>query len=236
MTPVIERAGLDSVMIRLFDTIDVSNMDMLLSVVDTLKAELGEALIDVTPSYTTVLLHYDVYRMGEAAVRGVIQQVLRQPVSGLSGNEARTHVLPVWYDSSVGPELDLLAHRFDGDFQEVITRHQQMAYRVFALGFAPGFGFMGVVDEQLETPRLATPRKRVPKGSIGIAGRQTAAYPADLPGGWNIIGRTPVALFDRTREGYTLYRTGDVVRFEAVSRQTFLDLGGDATPFAGGDA
>ena len=231
MMPVIERAGLDSVMIRLFDTIDVGNMDRLLSVVNALKTALGGALIDVTPSYTTVLLHYDSYRMDEAAVRGVIQQVLKQPVSAPSDDEARTHVLPVWYDSSVGPELDVLARRFDGDIQEVITRHQQLAYRVFALGFAPGFGFMGVVDEGLETPRLATPRKRVPKGSIGIAGRQTAAYPADLPGGWNIIGRTPVALFDKSREGYTLYRTGDVVRFEAISRQVFLDLGGRCDPF-----
>ena len=112
----------------------------------------------------------------------------------------------------------------------VIERHSAHSYQVFALGFAPGFGFMGLVDERLASPRLSTPRKRVAAGSVGIAERQTAAYPVVSPGGWNLIGRTPAQLFDRHRDGYSLMQPGDTVQFEAVSHAEFINLGGDDTP------
>jgi len=139
-------------------------------------------------------------------------------------------VLPVWYDLSVGPELTLLAQRTGWSQREVIRRHSERPYQVFALGFAPGFAFMGLVDEVLAAPRLNTPRKRVAAGSVGIAERQTAAYPAQSPGGWNLIGRTPVRLFDREREGYSLLQPGDRVQFEPISHSEFIRLGGDDTP------
>ena len=112
----------------------------------------------------------------------------------------------------------------------MIRRHSAHEYQVFALGFAPGFAFMGLVDEILATPRLSTPRKRVAAGSVGIAERQTAAYPVVSPGGWNLIGRTPAKLFDRERDGYSLMQPGDTVRFESVSHAEFINLGGDDTP------
>ncbi|MCY1446834.1 putative protein YbgJ [compost metagenome] len=113
---------------------------------------------------------------------------------------------------------------------DIVRRHSEREYQVFALGFAPGFAFMGLVEEALAAPRLATPRKRVAAGSVGIAERQTAAYPAVSPGGWNLIGRTPSKLFDRARDGYSLLQPGDRVRFVAVDRATFINLGGDDTP------
>jgi KipI family sensor histidine kinase inhibitor len=113
---------------------------------------------------------------------------------------------------------------------DVITRHSQREYQVFALGFAPGFAFMGLVEEVLATPRLKTPRKRVAAGSVGIAERQTAAYPVVSPGGWNLIGRTPSKLFDRQREGYSLMQPGDSVCFAPIEHAEFLRLGGDDTP------
>ena len=136
----------------------------------------------------------------------------------------------MWYDLSVGPELALLAKRTGWSVSEVIRRHSEHQYQVFALGFAPGFAFMGLVEEALAAPRLATPRKRVATGSVGIAERQTAAYPAQSPGGWNLIGRTPSALFDREREGYSLMQPGDREQFAPVSRAEFIRLGGDDTP------
>jgi len=142
----------------------------------------------------------------------------------------REHVLPVWYDLSVGPELVLLSRRSGLSVAEVIERHSQREYQVFALGFAPGFAFMGLVEEALAAPRLNTPRKRVAAGSVGIAERQTAAYPVVSPGGWNLIGRTPSRLFDRERDGYSLMQPGDRVRFAPVERAEFLRLGGDDTP------
>jgi KipI family sensor histidine kinase inhibitor len=142
----------------------------------------------------------------------------------------KSHVLPVWYDVSVGPELTLLASRSGLSVSEVIKRHSDHEYQVFALGFAPGFAFMGLVDEVLASPRLSTPRKRVAAGSVGIAERQTAAYPVVSPGGWNLIGRTPARLFDRQRDGYSLLQPGDTVRYQAVDHAEFLKLGGDDTP------
>ncbi|MNG92426.1 Kinase A inhibitor [compost metagenome] len=222
----IEVVAIDSLMVRLFDTIDEANMPWILAASQRLAAVFGDHLLDLVPSYTTVMVQFDV-SPGEA--RALIGQALDglQPDSGSSG---RRHEIAVWYDASVGPELPVLAARSGLSEAEVIRLHSEREYPVFALGFAPGFGFMGLVDERLASPRLSTPRKRVAAGSVGIAERQTAAYPAVSPGGWNLIGRTPVRLFDREREGYSLLQPGDRVRFVAVSHAEFVALGGDDSP------
>ncbi|KHL73844.1 allophanate hydrolase [Pseudomonas putida] len=222
----IEVVAIDSLMVRLFDRIDEANMPWLLAASHRLSAAFGEHLVDLVPSYTTLMVQFD---MPPGQARALIDQALEglQPDAGTSG---RRHEIAVWYDASVGPELPLLAARSGLSEQEVIGLHSEREYPVFALGFAPGFGFMGLVDERLASPRLSTPRKRVAAGSVGIAERQTAAYPAVSPGGWNLIGRTPVRLFDREREGYSLLQPGDRVRFVAVSHAEFLALGGDDSP------
>ncbi len=112
----------------------------------------------------------------------------------------------------------------------MIERHCSHDYCVFALGFAPGYGFMGLVDEAIATPRLKTPRRRVAAGSVGIADRQTAIYPLLSPGGWNILGRTAVPLFEHAKRGEPLLRPGDKVRFKAISQSEFEAAGGDTTP------
>jgi len=109
----------------------------------------------------------------------------------------------------------------------VIDLHTGTDYRVYAIGFAPGFAYLGEVDERIAAPRLATPRARVARGSVGIAERQTAVYPSDSPGGWNLIGRCPVPLFDARAHPPMPVSVGDTVRFESVSRERFLALGGD---------
>ncbi|MFJ4346753.1 5-oxoprolinase subunit PxpB [Pseudomonas sp. NPDC089401] len=223
MKPRIEVVAIDSLMVRLFDRIDEANMPWMLAASQRLSAAFGARLVDLVPSYTTLMVQFDL-PPGEA--RTLIARALEdlQPDTGSGG---RRHEIPVWYDASVGPELPLLAARSGLSEAEVVRLHSEREYPVFALGFAPGFGFMGLVDERLASPRLSTPRKRVAAGSVGIAERQTAAYPAVSPGGWNLIGRTPVRLFDREREGYSLLQPGDRVRFVAVSRDEFLALGGD---------
>ena len=223
MNPRIEVVAIDSLMVRLFERIDEANMPWMLAASQRLRAVFGEHLLDLVPSYTTLMVQFDL-PPGEA--RALIAQALDglQPDTGSGG---RRHEIPVWYDASVGPELPVLAARSGLTEAEVIRLHSEREYPVFALGFAPGFGFMGLVDERLASPRLSTPRKRVAAGSVGIAERQTAAYPAVSPGGWNLIGRTPVRLFDHERDGYSLLQPGDRVRFVAVSRSEFLALGGD---------
>ncbi|KRP66040.1 5-oxoprolinase subunit PxpB [Pseudomonas orientalis] len=229
MKPRIEVVAIDCLMVRLFDTIAEANMPWMLAASQRLRSGFGSALVDLVPSYTTLMVHYDLTVMAPVQARALIDQALTDLQPQAQGG-GRCHVLPVWYDPSVGPELGVLAQRSGLAVAEVIRRHSAHLYQVFALGFAPGFAFMGLVDEILATPRLNTPRKRVAAGSVGIAERQTAAYPVVSPGGWNLIGRTPATLFDRERDGYSLMQPGDTVRFEAVDHAEFVNLGGDDTP------
>ncbi|WET12219.1 MULTISPECIES: 5-oxoprolinase subunit B family protein [unclassified Pseudomonas] len=229
MKPRIEVVAIDCLMVRLFEVIAEANMPWMLAATQRLRQGFGAALVDLVPSYTTLMVHYDLTVLNPAQSRELIAQALTdlQPQAQGSGH---CHVLPVWYDLSVGPELTLLSQRSGLAVDEVIRRHSGHEYQVFALGFAPGFAFMGLVDESLATPRLNTPRKRVAAGSVGIAERQTAAYPVVSPGGWNLIGRTPTQLFERDRDGYSLMQPGDTVRFEAVDHAEFIKLGGDDAP------
>lgn len=216
-------------MLCLFDEISEVNMPWILAASERLREAFGKHLIDLVPSYTTLMVHYDLTALNPGQARELIAEALidLSPNARASG---KCHVLPVWYDLSVGPELNVLSQRSGLTVEEVIRCHSEHEYQVFALGFAPGFAFMGLVEEVLAAPRLSTPRKKVAAGSVGIAERQTAAYPVVSPGGWNLIGRTPAKLFDRERDGYSLMQPGDTVRFEAVSHAEFIKLGGDDTP------
>ncbi|MHA6494435.1 5-oxoprolinase subunit PxpB [Pseudomonas borbori] len=227
--PTLEIAGIDSLILRLFDSIDECNMPWILAASERLRAAFGAALIDLVPSYTTLLLHYDLQRVTAAQVRELIAEAFidLQPASAEGG---RCHDLPTWYDRSVGPELTLVAQRSGLSEAQVIQRHSGRTYQVFALGFAPGFAFMGLVEDALTAPRLSTPRKRIAPGSVGIAERQTAVYPAASPGGWNLLGRCPTTLFDHSIDGYSLLQPGDRVRFVPIDHAEFIHLGGDDSP------
>ncbi|MBT8768880.1 5-oxoprolinase subunit B family protein [Metapseudomonas boanensis] len=225
----IEVATIDSFILRLFDRIDEANMPWLMAAGTRLRQSFGEHLVDLVPSYTTLLLHYDLRHLAPRQARERIAEALRdlEPEHHASG---RYHRIPTWYDPQVGPDLEPLAQRKGIPVAELIKRHSHREYQVFALGFTPGFAFMGLVEEALASPRLATPRKRIAPGSVGIAERQTAVYPVASPGGWNLLGRSPIRLFDLELEGYSLLKAGDRVRFEPVDHAEFVRLGGDDTP------
>ncbi|TLF47490.1 5-oxoprolinase subunit PxpB [Halomonas urmiana] len=217
-------------MVRLFDAIDEANMPWLTALVRECEAAFGDELVDLVPSYTTLLVIFDPLRLSPAEARRRLVALLARLTPDEDAADAPVKELPVWYDASVGPELARLAELAGMSRDAVIACHSERTYRVFALGFAPGFAFMGSVDARLEAPRLDTPRRRVPAGSVAVAGRQTAAYPAVTPGGWNLIGRTPAVLFDRDREGFSLLQVGDRVRFVPIERAEFERLGGDPRP------
>lgn len=229
MKPRIEVVGIDCLMLRLFDEIDEAHMPWLLAATRRLREAFGAALLDLVPSYTTLLVHYDLSQLDDDQARQRVAEALHNLQPDAIG-QARELVIPVWYDPSVGPELEALGQRSGLGTAGVIERHSARIYQVFALGFAPGFAFMGLVDECLSSPRLQTPRKRVPAGSLGIADRQTAIYPLVSPGGWNLIGRSPTRLFDRELDGYSIWQPGDRVRFQPIDHAEFVRLGGDDTP------
>lgn len=132
-----------------------------------------------------------------------------------------TRSIPLCYGGVFGPDLDDVAHQLGITAMEVIALHSAATYRVYMIGFTPGFAYLGGMPEQLAVPRKATPRGKVAAGSVGIAGEQTGIYPLDTPGGWQIIGRTPLRLFDAGREQPALLKAGDRVTFEAIDHALF---------------
>jgi KipI family sensor histidine kinase inhibitor len=191
-----------------------------------IEAVLGDDLVDLVPSYASVLVVYDAMTTDHLSVG----HRLRSAISGLSGSrdrEGRTVVLPVYYAPEAGADLESLAERAGLSVEDVIGLHSGTEYRVYAIGFAPGFAYLGQVDERIATPRLTTPRLKVPRGAVAIADRQTAVYPAVSPGGWNLIGRCPTRMFDPRATPTMPVTVGDRVRFEAISRDRFLALGGE---------
>ncbi|MND61965.1 Kinase A inhibitor [compost metagenome] len=229
MNARIEVASVDSLTLRLFDRVEEGNIPWLMSASQRLRAVFGERLLDIVPSYTTLMLHYDLRQVDARMARQLIAEAL-DGLRPVEEGDGRAVVLPVWYDLSIGPDLKRLSQRLGLPQQRIVELHSQREYRVFTLGFAPGFAFMGLLDEALACPRLETPRKRVPGGSVAIAERQTSAYPGASPGGWNLLGRTPARLFDSSQD-HSLLRPGDRVRFVPIDRSEFIRLGGDDSPF-----
>lgn len=186
---------------------------------------MGDGLIDLVPSYASLLVLFNPLRTDELAVRQHILQAI-QSSGAAEVSEGHLVELPVYYSVESGPDLSALADRAQLSIDEVIRLHQGTEYRVYAIGFAPGFAYLGQVDSRIAAPRLATPRQRVPKGAVAIADRQTAIYPAVSPGGWNLIGLCPTSMFDPLAEPAMPVTVGDRVRFRAISRDEFLALGG----------
>lgn len=187
---------------------------------------LGGDLVDLVPSYASLLVIYDPLATDLYSVR----RRVREALAGLAATDTgggREVRLPVYYHPEAGADLESLAERAGLSVEDVIALHSGAEYRVYAIGFAPGFAYLGEVDERIATPRLATPRQRVPRGAVAVADRQTAVYPAPSPGGWNLIGRCPLRMFDPDAEPSMPVAVGDRVRFEAISREQYLDLGGE---------
>jgi KipI family sensor histidine kinase inhibitor len=175
---------------------------------------------DVVPTYRSVAVYFDPLRTDyDALVRRVEQEALA-PQATPAAARATVRV-PVCYGGALGPDLAGVAAFAGLSEQDVVRAHGAGVYRVFMLGFVPGFAYMGVVDARIAMPRHATPRVRVPSRSVGIAGVQTGIYPLETPGGWQLIGRTPVKPFDPQRAEPFLLQAGDAVQFYPISREEF---------------
>ncbi|MDP7010837.1 MAG: 5-oxoprolinase subunit PxpB [Verrucomicrobiota bacterium] len=194
-----------------------------------LRIGLEDILIDLIPSYASLLIIYDANRMDHAQALGKVRSCVREPeeLNNAAKDKGQLINLPVWYGSNAGPDLQALASAKNLSTEEIIQIHQEREYCVYAIGFAPGFAYLGEVDKRIAAPRLATPRLKVPRGAVGIADQQTAVYPAESPGGWNLIGRCPMRLFDPMAQPPMPMKVSDRVRFEAIDRNTFLNLGGE---------
>lgn len=221
----IEQAGEDALIVYLGEETSAAVSAQVQQACDLIAASMGTALNDLVPSYASVLVIYDPLKTDHLAVRHTIRTALLH-LEATAADSGDLVTLPVWYSQESGPDLAALAERAGVSIDEVIALHQAVEYRVYAIGFAPGFAYLGEVDERIAAPRLDTPRQRVPRGAVAIADRQTAVYPAPSPGGWNLIGLCPQRMFNPQADPIMPVKVGDRVRFSAIDRARFLSLGG----------
>ena len=180
-----------------------------------------EGILELVPGYRSLLVVYDPLRVNIDKLQKKIDQTLSQ-LDASQLPAPRTVEIPVVYGAEYGPDLEWVA-----DFQkitpkEVIRLHTQPVYRVYMIGFMPGYPYLGEVHDGLVTPRRDTPRTHVPQGSVAIAQKQTGIYPVESPGGWQLIGRTPVSMFDPCKESPSFLEMGDQVKFYAISKEEML--------------
>ena len=197
------------------------------SIRNTHASHRDNSLKDIIPAYNTLLVNYDVLQID-------VNECIKRLHHLIDGFETQTTLqgqrqhklveIPVCYDPCFALDIDKLGEQLALTTDEIVHLHSERQYTVMALGFSPGFGYLGALNEQLKVPRLATPRTKVPKGSVAIAELNTAVYPQESPGGWWLIGRSPVPIFDKNREQPALYKVGDQVKFSPISIDEFYRL------------
>jgi inhibitor of KinA len=192
------------------------------AVADALVAEHLAGLRDVVPTYRSVAVYFDPLQTDRTRLVGTLERLAATAVPVERGRRAPVQI-PVCYGGAYGPDLARVAAFAGVSERDVVDIHAAPSYRVLMLGFTPGFAYMGIVDARIAAPRLDAPRARVPRGSVGIAREQTGIYPSETPGGWQLIGRTPVRPFDLSRPDPFLLRSGDEVRFVPITGREFDD-------------
>jgi KipI family sensor histidine kinase inhibitor len=178
------------------------------------------------PAYCSLLIKFDATKLRHEELEEVLRGYIER-MESVALPEPRSVEIPVRYGGEFGPDLQGVAELHGITTERAIELHAAASYLVYFLGFVPGFAYLGEVAEELLTPRLATPRRVVPAGSVGIAGRQTGVYPVATPGGWRLLGRTPLAMFQPDRAEMSLLAIGDRVRFVPISREQFVKLGSE---------
>jgi KipI family sensor histidine kinase inhibitor len=179
-----------------------------------------KGITELVPAYCSVLVCYDPAVIRLAPLVRRLKKIAARGQTAAS-SERRVFEIPVCYGGEYGEDLEDVASLAGLSAEEVILRHSAPEYRIYMLGFLPGFAYLGGLDKSIATPRLATPRVKIPAGAVGIGGEQTGIYPLDSPGGWRLIGRTPLKPYDAHREPAILYRAGDFIRFVPIDEAEY---------------
>ena len=179
-----------------------------------------EGVVDVIPSFCALLINYDPRVIGYEEIKSRIKNLLKLEIKA-GAERKKIFEIPVCYGGEFGPDIATIAEHAGLTEQEVIDIHSSRDYLIYMLGFLPGFCYLGGLDERIFTPRLASPRIKIDAGSVGIGGSQTGIYPLDSPGGWQLMGKTPVKTYDPDREVPILVEAGDYIRFVPIDREEF---------------
>lgn len=195
--------------------------------VQYIKEQNHKEIIDIVPSYRAILISFD-----NTSIDGtkLIENLELNQFNDSESNQLQQRkvvTIPVVYGEEFGPDLEEVASSNQLTTEEVIQIHTQQPYLIYMLGFMPGFPYLGGLDERIHTPRRSEPRVKIEAGSVGIANNQTGLYPLDSPGGWQIIGRTPLKVFDLDREPMTIYEAGEYIQFKAITQDEFEQIQAD---------
>lgn len=224
--PAVRNAGADALMVQFSDSISLAANQRVTALQRYLQQS-ALPLTDIVPAYSSLMIYYDVTQIVESALRDALAPMLDELDDAVDEQAGELHTIDVYYGDETGPDLERVMSKNNLSKEQVIEKHTAEPYRVFAIGFAPGFAYMGIVADDLATPRLDRPREAIPTGSVAIAEQQTAIYPVNTPGGWNIIGRTASPLYQPERGILSKFEVGDQVQFNAVSKEQFIEAGGD---------
>jgi inhibitor of KinA len=190
---------------------------------ELLRSEQHPAIRNIHPAYSSLLVSFDPLLVSPGEFETFVQGLVNR-IDSVGLLPLRSVKIPVCYDSAFAPDLQSVAAHNNISIEEAIQLHSSPQYLVYFLGFAPGFPYLGELPARLATPRFPTPRVKIPAGSVAIGGNQTGIYPVSTPGGWRIIGRTPLTLFQVDRKPPALLQMGDTVQFNPITREEFDDL------------
>ena len=213
--PRFQRASDHSLLVTFGEQISRSHHCDVLRLFRLLRSTPNRAIRNIHPAYSSVLISFDPLTTHPEKFESYIRRLVDR-LDDVEVTAPRHVEIPVCYDKTLGPDLDFVAHHNGLTTDDVVRHHTSVEYLVYFIGFSPGFPYMGELPHQLDTPRLSTPRVMVPEGSVAIGGSQTGIYPVASPGGWRIIGRTPLKLFSPLRMPPTTLEIGDIVRFKPI--------------------
>jgi len=219
-------AGEHSLLIYFGHKIDPNLPKNIANFAQQLITKFPNLIIDLTPSYTSLLVSYNLNLSTHQQFASQLEQCLNTFEYKSDYAASALLSMPVYYGFETGLDLERLLTEKQLDLNAFIDIHSSVEYLVYAIGFSPVFAFLGEVDSRIRTPRLATPRIKIPAGSVGIAQSQTAIYPTDSSGGWNIIGRTPIDLSLNNPSNIDKFKTGDRVKFHSISKDEYIKRGG----------
>ena len=211
-------AGDRAIVVELGDTIEPAINGRVHALLHAVEDDSLAGVTDLVPSYRSLLVNYDPLATSVDDLRSRLGEI-HDGLEASAAESARTVLLPTLYGGEHGPDLDFVAEHAGMSTDEVVRTHSSVDYPVYMIGFTPGFPYLGNIPEALATPRLSAPRSSIPAGSVGIAETQTGVYSVDSPGGWRLIGRTPLDLFDARRYPPALLASGDSVRFVPLADQ-----------------
>lgn len=216
-------AGDSSLLIEFGQEISPKINEKITATVQLMKEQHIEGVVDIIPAFCSLLINYDPRVISYDELKGRMQGLVKVDVKAEAGKK-RVFEIPVCYGGEYGPDLGNIAEHAKLTEEEVIKIHSSRDYLIYMLGFLPGFTYLGGLDERIHTPRLANPRVKISAGSVGIGGSQTGIYPLDSPGGWQLMGMTPVKTYDPEREVPILVEAGDYIRFVPVTEEEYLRI------------